>query len=77
MDRGWPGEWQARRGKWPKFKLVSMRHGLLHWIGVIMCSNKVVPQLMAMAQGGMEEKWNPAQVREGIKKKSFFFRKKS
>ena len=39
-----------------------MLHGLLHWIGVIMCSNKVVPQLMAMAQGGMEEKWNTAQV---------------
>ena len=39
-----------------------MRHGLLHWIGVIMCFNKVVPQLMAMAQGGMEEKWNTAQV---------------
>ena len=31
-------------------------------IGVIMCFNKVVPQLMAMAQGGMEEKWNTAQV---------------
>ena len=27
-----------------------------------MCFNKVVPQLMAMAQGGMEEKWNTAQV---------------
>ena len=23
MDRGWPGEWQARRGKWLKSKLVS------------------------------------------------------
>ena len=39
-----------------------MRHGLFRQIGVIMCFNKVVPQLMAMAQGGMEEKWNTAQV---------------
>ena len=41
---------------------IFMRHELLHWNGVIMCFNKVVPQLMAMAQGGMEEKWNTAQV---------------
>ena len=63
MDRGWPGEWQARRGKLPKSAAgISMQHKLLHWNGVIMCFNKVVPQLMAMAQGGMEEKWNTAQV---------------
>ena len=36
-----------------------------------MCFNKVVPQLMAMAQGGMEEKWNTAQVTTFKRFKSF------